>query len=66
MEMKSNLNSYQVKKSLLLQMIQNVRLKLVKRLNDIEDVLLVNQRRVFIRNTENVLVKVIQIVATRF
>lgn len=66
MEMKSNLNSYQVKKSLLLQMIQNVRLKLVKRLNDIEDVLLVNQRRVFIRNTEIVLVKVIQIVATRF
>lgn len=66
MEMKSNLNSYQVKKSLLLQMIQNVRLKLVKRLNDIEDVLLVNQRRVFIRNTEIVLVKVIQVVATRF
>lgn len=52
--------------SLLFQLIQNIRLKLLRRLNEIDDVLLVNQRRVSIRNMENVLVKVVRVVETRF
>ena len=52
--------------SLLFQLIQNIRLKLLRRLNEIDDVLLVNQRRVFIRNMEIVLVKVVRVVETRF
>ena len=52
--------------SLLFQLIQKIRLKLLRRLNEIDDVLLVNQRRVFIRNTEIVLVKVVRVVETRF
>ena len=52
--------------SLLFQLIQNIRLKLLRRLNEIDDVLLVNQRRVSIRNMEIVLVKVVRVVETRF
>ena len=52
--------------SLLFQLIQNIRLKLLRRLNEIDDVLLVNQRSVSIRNMENVLVKVVRVVETRF
>ena len=52
--------------SLLFQLIQNIRLKLLRRLNEIDDVLLVNQRSVSIRNMEIVLVKVVRVVETRF
>lgn len=52
--------------SLLFQLIQNIRLKLLRQLNEIDGVLLVNQRRVSIRNMENVLVKVVRVVETRF